>query len=172
MPTAWHQGKRQSRACREVAIWPSARCRFDVAGVGAAGRAFRQQSRHRAGLKFRIQDADNRNGSTVVQTRGSITETRGRSRFHPLPLRPCLTHTQSVSCLFQSLTAQDDAAHHVQAQWERQVVHTGTTNCSGDIVRHNHGHPPTSMPRSRWIRPPARTCATARQVPKCRGPTP
>lgn len=80
---------------------------------------------------------------------------------------------QSVSCLLTPLTARDDAAHHVQVQWSRQVVHAGTTNCSGDIVRHNHGHPPPSMPCSQWIRPSSPwSDATARQVPKCRGPTP
>lgn len=97
MPTACYRRIGQPRTCREVAIWPSARCRFDVAGTDAAGRPFRQQPRPRAGLK-----SASRPPATETKTRPSrpsrrrpVANTREFSRLHP----PTLSHARPAVCI-------------------------------------------------------------------------
>ena len=131
MPTACYRRIGQPRTCREVAIWPSARCRFDVAGTDAAGRPFRQQPRPRAGLK-----SASRPPATETKTRPSrpsrrrpVANTREFSRLHP----PTLSHARPAVCI-----PPVPGSHHPgcfrasrAGRWSRPMVHSGRTPFRG-----------------------------------------
>lgn len=67
-------------------------CRTD-----AAGRTFRQQPRHRAGLKSasRPPATETETRSSRPSRRGSVADTRECSRLHP----PTLSHTRPAVCI-------------------------------------------------------------------------